>query len=172
VELRALSQDLFGRADATLRYRLEGSRLVELDRGQERAAPRLAEGQRVPSELMMAGRTEEALAAYRALRAAAPADPALAEARLNRLGYAHLGAGRKAQAVACFGLNTEWHPTSANAWDSLGEGCLAAGDTARAAACYRKVLEVLDADATAPAGLKAALRRNAQEALARLAPPR
>jgi tetratricopeptide (TPR) repeat protein len=64
------------------------------------------------------------------------------EATLNTLGYALLGEEKPADAVAIFRLNVEQYPESANAWDSLGEGYLAAGDPERAIEAYEKSLEL------------------------------
>ena len=64
------------------------------------------------------------------------------EATLNTLGYALLGEEKPADAVAIFRLNVEQYPESANAWDSLGEGHLDAGDPERAIEAYEKSLEI------------------------------
>ena len=60
------------------------------------------------------------------------------ETELNVQGYQHLNAGRTAEALAVFERVTQRWPDSWNAWDSLAEGCVAAGDTARALEMYRK----------------------------------
>lgn len=67
------------------------------------------------------------------------------EGSLNALGYDLLGDEKTADAIAVFRLNTEQFPASANAWDSLAEGVLAAGDRERAIEYYEKSLE-LDPD--------------------------
>jgi tetratricopeptide (TPR) repeat protein len=64
------------------------------------------------------------------------------EGTLNTLGYALLGESRPQDAVRVFQLNVEQYPASANAWDSLGEGYLEAGDRAGAEAAYAKSLEL------------------------------
>ena len=168
VPLHALAQDLFMRSDAGLRYRSEGGRLIELDRGRETPAPRMAGDERVPSELLQDGRLEEAAAAYRALQAARPADPGLEEGRLNLIGYGFLGRGQLRQAVALFTVNTELHPASCNTWDSLGEALVAAGEPDKAQVCYQKALDTLAADTTTSPGLKAVVQADATAALARL----
>lgn len=61
---------------------------------------------------------------------------------LNMLGYELLGRGEIDRAIPVFRLNTEEYPDSWNAWDSLGEGCETAGDTANAIKYYRKSLEI------------------------------
>ncbi len=64
------------------------------------------------------------------------------EGELNRLGYNLLGSGQLDAAVTVFRLNVESYPNSANVYDSLGDGYLALGDTARAIASYRSALRV------------------------------
>ena len=87
------------------------------------------------------------IAAYRELREQFHGRGAFdfGEGSLNTLGYALLGEERLPDAVAIFQLNAEQFPQSANAWDSLGEGYLAAGDLERAIESYEKTLE-LDPD--------------------------
>ena len=72
-------------------------------------------------------------------------------ATLNRVGYDLLALEMPQDAVAVFRLNVELHPTDANAPDSLGEGLLAAGDTAAALAAYRRALELNPQNANAAA---------------------
>lgn len=67
------------------------------------------------------------------------------EGSLNAFGYELLEAGDIHDAIAVFRLNTEQFPESANAWDSLAEGYLRAGDGERAVEYYEKSLE-LDPD--------------------------
>ena len=64
------------------------------------------------------------------------------ENSLNMFGYALLEEGRAQDAVEIFRLNVEHFPESANAWDSLGEGYLAAGDRTQAESAYAKSLEL------------------------------
>ena len=64
------------------------------------------------------------------------------ERRLNRAGYALLGERKQTEAVAVFQLNTEVHPQSANAFDSLGEGLEADGKPAAAKVAYTKAVEL------------------------------
>jgi tetratricopeptide (TPR) repeat protein len=54
------------------------------------------------------------------------------------LGYQYLQAGRSELAVAAFRFNTEKHPQSANAWDSLAEGLERRGEVTEALAAYRR----------------------------------
>jgi predicted alpha/beta superfamily hydrolase len=52
---------------------------------------------------------------------------------LNSLGYAALGQGKTDDALALFRRNVEANPNSANAWDSLADGCDQAGKWQEAA---------------------------------------
>ena len=61
---------------------------------------------------------------------------------MNDLGYRLLQLGRVQDAVHVFELNVEAYPTSSNAFDSLGEACLAAGDRTGAVRNYRRSLEL------------------------------
>ena len=61
---------------------------------------------------------------------------------MNAAGYRLLRDGEHDAAVALFEMNSRRFPDSANAWDSLGEACLTAGDRERAIAHYRRSLEL------------------------------
>jgi tetratricopeptide (TPR) repeat protein len=67
---------------------------------------------------------------------------AFPESVVNGLGYALLGRDRTDAAIAVFHKYTQWFPNSANAYDSLGEAYMLAGDTARAIASYERSLEL------------------------------
>jgi CubicO group peptidase (beta-lactamase class C family) len=84
------------------------------------------------------------------------------EDQLNTLGYAYVGRGEFATALRLFELNVEAYPDAPNPHDSLGETLLALGDTARAAASYRRAL-ALDPDYPNADG--------ARSVLAQLPPP-
>lgn len=77
------------------------------------------------------------------------------EAELNKVGYALLNANKTAEAVRLFRRIAEDFPGSANAWDSLAEGQLAAGDKAGARQSYRRVLQLMPDDEHAKAQLQA-----------------
>lgn len=79
---------------------------------------------------------------YRRKRDANFADVHESEADTNAYGYALLGRGDATDAVRILRLNTQTHPNSANAFDSLGEACLAASDTACAVAAYQGALAI------------------------------
>lgn len=64
------------------------------------------------------------------------------EAELNFYGYQLLGEGKHDEAIKVFVLNTERHPKSANAWDSLGEGYATKGDKSNAVKSFKKSLSL------------------------------
>jgi CubicO group peptidase (beta-lactamase class C family) len=98
---------------------------------------RLPEGELLPVELLLGGRIEEAIAAYRQQQIASPQ-------RLNALGYQLIGAMNQEAARALFELNSELFPESPNVWDSLGEVYLRSGDLERAGTAYRRALAQLE----------------------------
>lgn len=118
-----------------------GAQLVIAAEGEAKTAPRVNKTTTVPAEDLDAGRTDEALAAYKKLQAANPSDPGVAETRFNELGYDYLRKKDYTKAIAIFRLNTELYPNSANPWDSLGEALEASGDKAGAIAAYKKCVE-------------------------------
>jgi len=83
---------------------------------------------------------QQALARYRELRSAPPADCRFSEAGFNMLGYRLLGQGKTKDAIEIFKLNTEAFPNSWNAFDSLAEAFTKCGDTAGARANYERSL--------------------------------
>lgn len=84
-----------------------------------------------------------AFAAYDSLKRTAPGGYDFSEQSLNQLGYAMLQHGQARGAVAIFERNALEFPRSSNVWDSLADGWLAVGDTAKAVESYRRVLENL-----------------------------
>ena len=78
------------------------------------------------------------------------------ESKINNAGYQLLGSGQVQEAVFVFQMITEFFPESANAWDSLAEGYLKAGDKEKATEYYNKAI-TMDPDG--------ATGRNAREML-------
>lgn len=64
------------------------------------------------------------------------------ENEANSIGYYLMRNNRLKDAIALFELNTEEYPTSANAFDSLAEACMNAGEKDRAIANYKKALQL------------------------------
>lgn len=72
------------------------------------------------------------------------------ENELNQYGYTLLNAGNHDKAIEVLLLNTKRHPTSANAWDSLGEAYATKGDKKNAIINFKKSLSM-----NPPANVKA-----------------
>ena len=87
------------------------------------------------------------------------------EDALNRIGYRYLARGWTEDAVGVFELDALAYPSSPNAWDSLAEACMAAGDKGRAAQAARKVLDLLPQDKTLSEAGRAQLRARAEAVL-------
>ncbi len=90
-----------------------------------------------PAELLLDGKRENAIAAYRQAGLSGPQ-------RLNAFGYQLLARRRLLDAVAIFELNTELFPTSPNQWDSLGEAYVEVGERSRAVEAYRRALATIE----------------------------
>ncbi|MBS1557012.1 MAG: serine hydrolase [Bacteroidetes bacterium] len=78
----------------------------------------------------------------------------LSENEMNSAGYFLLNSGQVAEAVKLFKLNTEAFPNSANAFDSLGESYMIAGDKENAIANYKKSLDLNPKNSNAEEMLK------------------
>jgi hypothetical protein len=86
---------------------------------------------------------DAAIRTYHEWRRDRPNDFDFGEPQLNALGYALLRHDQTADALRVLALNVEQFPQSPNAWDSLSEAQLAAGDRAAAEESARRVLELL-----------------------------
>jgi FKBP-type peptidyl-prolyl cis-trans isomerase FkpA len=64
------------------------------------------------------------------------------ESQLNIVGYELLQAGKTKEAIEIFKLNIEQFPQSSNVYDSMGEGCMMAGDIKLAIKNYEKSLKL------------------------------
>ncbi|MBN2431638.1 MAG: tetratricopeptide repeat protein [Acidobacteria bacterium] len=91
---------------------------------------------------------------FREIRADTDSGLYIDEAEFNALGYRLLAEDRTANALAIFQLNTELHPASANAHDSLAEAYMKSGDNENAVAHYRKSLALNPENANAREMLK------------------
>jgi CubicO group peptidase (beta-lactamase class C family) len=87
-------------------------------------------------------RAARAVEHYRQLKKDDPASFDFSESELNTLGYRLMEAGRVSDAVQIMQLNVEAFPSSANAYDSLGEAYLANHQNALAKDSYAKSLEL------------------------------
>ena len=70
------------------------------------------------------------------------------EAELNAYGYQLLVDGAHDEAIHILKVNTDNHPASANAWDSLGEAYATKGDKANAIKHFKKSLTLNPTEAT------------------------
>lgn len=110
--------------------------------GRDSEVPRMSEGAMIPYELLISGKTTEAMDAYRKIKTSTPQDGAVEEGRLNGLGYSLMTQKKLSEAIAMFKLNTEFYPKSANVYDSLAEAYEANGDKELAIRNYKKSLEL------------------------------
>jgi tetratricopeptide (TPR) repeat protein len=85
---------------------------------------------------------EPAIEQYRELKASAPSTYNFDEDELNSLGYQLMRGKKLDEAVRILQLNVETYPQSSNAYDSLGEAYMNAGNKALAIANYRKSLQL------------------------------
>jgi len=74
------------------------------------------------------------------------------EGQFNQAGYNILGSGQTNEAIFVFQMVADLFPESANAWDSLAEGYLKAGDKAKAIEYYNKAIKI---DPDGPTGKNA-----------------
>ena len=116
---------------------------------------------------LMQGKLPAAFAVYDSLKRSAPEQYDFSEQALNQLGYAMLQHGQAKGAVAIFERNAQEFPRSANVFDSLADGYLAAGDTAKAVTAYRQVIENLPKNPQYPPGYAKGLEQRARGWVAR-----
>ncbi|MFQ5528938.1 MAG: c-type cytochrome [Gemmatimonadota bacterium] len=91
--------------------------------------------------LLAAGEGRRAADILRSDARAHPDSLMFSERAVNMLGYEYLGRwGEPQTALPLFVINTEIHPDSWNVWDSLAEGYVALGETAKAIENYEKSL--------------------------------
>ena len=76
------------------------------------------------------------------------------EDALNELGYQLLGVEAIDDAITLFRLNADYHPDSANVWDSLAEAYARAGDRQLARLYYERSLQLDPDNANARAKLQ------------------
>jgi CubicO group peptidase (beta-lactamase class C family) len=159
-DLLPVSETEFIRTDGNVRYifvrdaagRVGTLRLRFGDSMSE--APRISKETVIPFEMLMAGRINEAIEAYKKIKRDQPDDLAVSEDRLNFLGYGFLQQKKMAEAIAIFKINVELYPQSSNVYDSLGEAYMVNGDKELAIANYKKSLELNPSNENATAMLK------------------
>jgi CubicO group peptidase (beta-lactamase class C family) len=100
-----------------------------------------------------ASTAEESVARFQVMRSR-PSELELVESEMNALGYELLSIGKSAAAITVFRLNVESFPQSPNAYDSLGEAFMIAGDKPGAIENYEKVLQLDPGNENAKAMLR------------------
>ncbi|HEX8152472.1 MAG TPA: hypothetical protein VF698_05070, partial [Thermoanaerobaculia bacterium] len=153
------------RTDRDIRYAMEAAGLSVIEKNARAVAIRRPRDEKPSAdELLAAGETDAAMAAYRAQFRANP--QSLPEAKLNETGWTLLTRGRTPQSLALLQLATELYPASANTYDTLAEALVVAGDTKRAIAVTEEQLRRVDGDPNVET--REMLRRLATERLAKL----
>lgn len=104
------------------------------------------------------------------LRRELPEEPIVEEAFFNERGYALLGQQKPEQAVRVFRLVAHFHPTSANAADSLGDAYVAAGQKEQARASFERAIQLAPSDAALNTESRASLLTESTRKLKMLAP--
>jgi imidazolonepropionase-like amidohydrolase len=116
-------------------------------------------------QIVMHENVDAAIAKYSEWRRDRPHDFDFGEPQLNAVGYALLRHDRTDDAVRFLAFNAEQFPHSPNAWDSLSEAQLAAGDKAAAKNSARRVLELLPEAQGYPEKLRSQLEATARQRL-------
>jgi tetratricopeptide (TPR) repeat protein len=93
-------------------------------------------------QVLRDGNIDEALATYEKEHKSFPGWRIFKEEEVNNYGYELLRKKEFARAIRVFQLNTKAFPNSSNAFDSLGEGYMLAGNRKEAIANYHKSLEL------------------------------
>jgi tetratricopeptide (TPR) repeat protein len=123
-------------------------------RGKHYSLPKRSGAQILYQKIHQSG-IESALQSYRELKNGAPGDYEFGESELNTLGYQLLYGDKKpTDAIAIFKLNTDTHPRSSNAFDSLGEAYHRGGQNNLAIECYRKAVKLDSSNGHAAEALK------------------
>jgi Flp pilus assembly protein TadD len=129
-----------------------GAPLAEMERGvldvlyrRPPASPQLSVAEEVAGVLSTKG-LDAALARQRALASGPTAGRAVSESELIALGRDLLRQGQTTAGVAILRQVTESSPTSAPAWDALGDALAAAGEKNEAVRSYAKSLQLEPGD--------------------------
>ena len=97
---------------------------------------------------------DAAVKQYRSFDAGNASTPGISEGQLNGLGYELIHSDRLPDAIRILQLNVDDHPRSANAYDSLAEAYLDAGDKPLATMNYRESLRLDPSNANAAEALR------------------
>ncbi len=113
------------------------------------------------------GGTAKAIEIYRKAKQQDPKAFVFPEPVLNVMAYGRMQAGQTQDAIELFKLNAEAYPDSANVYDSLADGYLAAGENAKALEAEKMALAKLPGDKSNEQ-FKAMLRKAAEEKIQKL----
>ena len=147
-QLFALAYYSFIRKDQDVRYefipsscnRPTDSVKVYTAGGRGRTFPRIGDSIVVPSELLAAGKLDDAITAYRKIQQADSNSAFITRERFNAIGYS-LAAERKfTEAIAAFQVSAVLHPSLWNAFDALGDVYWLSGDRQKSLEAYKKSL--------------------------------
>lgn len=115
--------------------------IVNILHGRPYDPPKLSIARRLLTAIDAQG-VDTAVALYQQMRTTAATRYDFSEQELNGLGYTLLERRRPVDAIRIFELNIRQFPTSANAFDSLGEAFYRSGRRAEAAKAYARAVEL------------------------------
>lgn len=107
----------------------------------------------------------EAVALYDKFKIINPDAIQIPEGNINMFGYGLINQGRTSEACEVMRINAETYPHHANCWDSYADALLADGNNAKAAECFKKLLEVVEADEVLNDNTKTVIINNANNFL-------
>lgn len=117
-------------------------------------ARRLNPGELTPLELLQNGNIDEGLKKFRIIAEEFPNRHVVDESALNSIGYEFLRKSDYVNAIAVFKANTQFWPSSANVYDSLGEAYLEAGKLGLAKENFKKSLSINPNSKSSHRGIK------------------
>ena len=103
---------------------------------------KLEKGEKIPSEYIADKDFDNALLAYRKIKAKDSLNRIVNERVLNRLGYQYLRDQDFERALGIFKINNTLYPKSSNTYDSMADAYLRMKDTANAVTYYKKALGI------------------------------
>jgi dienelactone hydrolase len=127
-----------------------------------KAAPRPGPSAKLAAKLRAPGGVVKLTAAVRAAKKSGRKIVLPPEGAVNALGYARLQSGDAKAAIELFTLNVEARPASANAYDSLSDGYVAAKDPDKAALYAQKALDALPGDKSLNEEVRKLIRESAE----------
>jgi len=96
----------------------------------------------MPYECIVQGTVEQTIARFKDIQKTDPGNRAIQEDRLNIIGYNYLNKKKFTEAISVLKIITELYPGSSNAFDSLGEAYMKAGNKELAIENYEKSLKL------------------------------